>query len=115
MTREVRAVDGRAATVLRCGRLSLLVADGRQPHSVHSRMRRLHVMDPRRFVGHPRRASMSWEGNVNTTILSARRVASRRRGFSAVLSMLFLMMFGVLAVGFSASTNTASQVAENDH
>src|SRR4051812_17210561 len=38
----------------------------------------------------------------------------RKRGVTAVLAMLFLVLFSTLAIGFYAATNTASQVASND-
>src|SRR5260221_9480964 len=78
-------------------------------------MRRLMVMDRRRSVRQPRRASMSWEGDMKTLAPRTRRGAQRNRGFSAILSMLYMTMFGALAVGFSASINTSVQVSENDH
>src|SRR5437588_9236133 len=38
----------------------------------------------------------------------------RRRGFSAMLSMVFLTLFSTLAVGFYAATNVSVQVSTND-
>jgi Tfp pilus assembly protein PilX len=37
-----------------------------------------------------------------------------RRGFAAVLAMLYLMLFTVLAIGFSAATAISLQIANND-
>lgn len=42
------------------------------------------------------------------------RVASRRRGMTAVLAMLFLMLFSALAIGFYSSTTMSVQVAKNE-
>ena len=38
----------------------------------------------------------------------------RRRGATAIIAMLYLVLFSSLAVGFVAATNTAVQVAYND-
>lgn len=40
--------------------------------------------------------------------------ASRHRGISSILAMIFLTLFAALAIGFYASTSTAVQVAYND-
>ncbi len=42
------------------------------------------------------------------------RIYRRRRGITAVLAMLYLVIFGVMAVGFYAATTTATQVSENE-
>src|SRR3954468_15772374 len=42
------------------------------------------------------------------------RRASARKGFSALLAIMFMGMFATLAVGFYAATNTAVQVSSND-
>src|SRR4051794_17413250 len=39
---------------------------------------------------------------------------SRGRGFSAMLSMIFLVLFSTLAVGFYAATTTSTQISSND-
>src|SRR3954470_19711876 len=39
---------------------------------------------------------------------------SKRRGVSAVLAMLFLVLFSSLAVGFYAAVNTSVQIAHNE-
>jgi Tfp pilus assembly protein PilX len=49
--------------------------------------------------------------SVNAPKYAGRR---RRGGYAAMLSMLFLMLFSTLAVGFYASTNTSTQTSEND-
>ena len=38
----------------------------------------------------------------------------RRHGVSALLAMMYLVLFSTMAVGFYATTNTAAQVAHND-
>jgi len=42
------------------------------------------------------------------------RSASRRRGVTALLAMLFLVLFSTLAIGFYAATTTSSQIASTD-
>ena len=42
------------------------------------------------------------------------RTTIRRRGVAAILAMMFLVIFGTLAVGFYASTTISVQVASND-
>jgi hypothetical protein len=38
----------------------------------------------------------------------------QRRGLTSVLAMLYLVLFGTLAIGFYAATNTQSQIVAND-
>src|SRR5712691_9776024 len=38
----------------------------------------------------------------------------RRRGFSAMFSMIFLTLFSTLAIGFCAATDVSTQVSNND-
>src|SRR5688572_23906942 len=45
---------------------------------------------------------------------SARAFAHRRRGTTAVLAMLYLVIFSTLAVGFYSTVTTATQIAAND-
>ena len=42
------------------------------------------------------------------------RIRQARRGMAAVIAMLFLVLFGTLAVGFLVTTQMASQVAGNE-
>src|SRR4051812_29056538 len=42
------------------------------------------------------------------------RPRSRRRGVTALLAMLFLVLFSTLAIGFYAATTTSSQIASTD-
>src|SRR5262245_35028469 len=37
-----------------------------------------------------------------------------RKGIASMLAMLFLVLFGTLAIGFYATTNVSTQVANND-
>src|SRR5437868_1815352 len=39
---------------------------------------------------------------------------TRRQGFAAVLSMLFLVLFSTLALGFYATTSSTVQISAND-
>lgn len=57
---------------------------------------------------------MSTAPLVHPAFSRARRVAGRRRGMTAMLAMLFLVLFSALAVGFYAAVTTASQVSSND-
>src|SRR5262245_25150566 len=41
-------------------------------------------------------------------------INSRMRGMTAVLAMLFLVLFSAMALGFYAATTTAMQVSAND-
>jgi hypothetical protein len=50
--------------------------------------------------------------SVNTKTLRAQ--FSRARGFSAMLSMIFVVLFSTLAVGFYAATTTSTQISSND-
>src|SRR3954468_24761293 len=43
------------------------------------------------------------------------RPRQRRRGVTSVLAMLYLVLFGALAVGFYAATNVQVQVSNNEH
>src|SRR3954468_18048704 len=38
----------------------------------------------------------------------------KRRGMTSVLAMLYLVLFGTLAVGFYSATTTQTQIASND-
>src|SRR6185503_12119898 len=38
----------------------------------------------------------------------------RRRGLSSMLAMLYLVLFGALALGFYAQVNTSVQIAKNE-
>src|SRR4051812_40871376 len=51
---------------------------------------------------------------IQTRQLGRVRVRTRTRGLTSVLAMLYLVLFGTLAVGFYAATNTANQVTAND-
>ncbi len=42
------------------------------------------------------------------------RASASRGGFSAIFAVMYMAMFGALAIGFCASTNTAVQVSNND-
>jgi hypothetical protein len=42
------------------------------------------------------------------------RSSMRRRGSTALLAMLFLTLFAVLAIGFSSTVTTSVQVAGNE-
>lgn len=44
-----------------------------------------------------------------------KRILRPRRGVTAVLAMLFLVLFSTLALGFYSAVNTAAIVSENDH
>jgi hypothetical protein len=48
------------------------------------------------------------------TTTRCRRRRRRRRGTASVLAMLYLVLFGTLALGFYASTNTQMQIVAND-
>jgi Tfp pilus assembly protein PilX len=45
---------------------------------------------------------------------SPHRVVVRRRGITAMLAMLFMVLIGVLALGFYATVNTSMALASND-
>ncbi len=51
---------------------------------------------------------------ISNLRLQRSRPAPRRRGATAVLAMLYLMLFSTLALGFYAATTTAVQVSHND-
>ena len=46
--------------------------------------------------------------------IRARRLPAARRGTTAVLAMMYLMLFSVLALGFYGIVTTSAQVAHND-
>ena len=49
-----------------------------------------------------------------TTRLSGRPTRTRRRGIASVLSMLYLVLFSTLAVGFAAATAMNGQISKNE-
>src|SRR5688572_21439750 len=48
-----------------------------------------------------------------TTLTSRSRSRPRRRGVTSMLAMMFLVLFGALALGFYASINASVQIANN--
>jgi hypothetical protein len=51
---------------------------------------------------------------MRPAVIVHNRIAHRRGGYAAMMSMLFLVLFSSLAVGFYAQTNSSTQMAEND-
>src|SRR5687768_12755297 len=47
------------------------------------------------------------------TTLTSRSRSRRRRGVTSMLAMMFLVLFGALALGFYASINASVQIANN--
>ena len=57
---------------------------------------------------------MSTTHTRNTAPVRTRRRRPRRNGMTSVLAMLYLVLFGTLAIGFYAATNTQTQIVNND-
>jgi len=49
-----------------------------------------------------------------THVTTPRGARRRRRGMSSIMAMMFLVLFGTLAVGFYGATTMSVQVAKND-
>ena len=58
--------------------------------------------------------TMNAEAHTPARTATARGGNLRRRGISSVLAMMYLMIFSTLALGFYATTTTASQVSHNE-
>src|SRR5688572_2108389 len=77
-------------------------------------------LSQRRGAGHVRRnrevpmQTMNAEAHTPARTATARGGNRRRRGISSVLAMMYLMIFSTLALGFYATTTTASQVSHNE-
>jgi hypothetical protein len=66
------------------------------------------------YAGHKTAGPLFGTGRRGCARGNGRRAFLRRRGTTAVLAMLYLVLFSTLSVGFYASVNTSVQIAGNE-